>query len=346
MAVYNDVEEGGRPVCVVVEWFDAQRMQTREFLLKYYRAEQQGEMYDLSARRSFLKKSAVPVLPDLVVGTEFVLYSRSLKVKAYADDATRQLYSEENAETRVAVAAAENFGDPLSAVEQKHTITALRLVQLNGTEAAELAACVDSSSSSFELYASEHKVLALTFRGGPVSVRGVAFAQKGKEEELRHLLFERPLAKWPFATFGKNCALCVIKPHVLRDKRCGAVVKMIEASFEVGALQLFKLERDQANEFLEVYDGVLSDYFDHVAALCLGPCLAVEIRGDADVVARFRDACGPWDVDFARDLRPDSIRAKFGANNVDNAVHCTDLPDQGDSEARFFFQLLATNGVS
>ena len=39
---------------------------------------------------------------------------------------------------------------------------------------------------------------------------------------------------------------------------------------------------------------------------------------------------------------PDSIRAQFGVNNVDNGVHVTDLPTDGQLETNFFFKVLKT----
>lgn len=33
--------------------------------------------------------------------------------------------------------------------------------------------------------------------------------------------------------------------------------------------------------------------------------------------------------ELARELRPNTLRAKFGKTKVQNAVHCTDLPEDG-----------------
>lgn len=38
---------------------------------------------------------------------------------------------------------------------------------------------------------------------------------------------------------------------------------------------------------------------------------------------------GPIDPEVASHLRPDTLRAKYGVNRVENAVHCTDLPEDG-----------------
>jgi len=37
-----------------------------------------------------------------------------------------------------------------------------------------------------------------------------------------------------------------------------------------------------------------------------------------------------------------SHRARFGESIVKNAVHCTDLPEDGEMECRYFFETLAS----
>lgn len=48
-----------------------------------------------------------------------------------------------------------------------------------------------------------------------------------------------------------------------------------------------------------------------------------------NVVNAFRAICGPHDPEIAKTIRPNTIRAKFGIDRVKNAVHCTDLPEDG-----------------
>jgi len=106
-----------------------------------------------------------------------------------------------------------------------------------------------------------------------------------------------------------------------------------------------------------------------------GPCVALQVRGSsagavdhataaASLIAEFRELCGPSDSEIARALRKNSLRAKFGVDKVcsvqrlcfyskisqytnvagvqvSNAVHCTDLSEDGPLECAFFFDLLA-----
>jgi nucleoside-diphosphate kinase len=52
-------------------------------------------------------------------------------------------------------------------------------------------------------------------------------------------------------------------------------------------------------------------------------------------VNEFRDYCGPPDPSLAKQIRPNSLRAKFGKDKVQNAIHCTDLVEDGVLEVSF-----------
>lgn len=70
-----------------------------------------------------------------------------------------------------------------------------------------------------------------------------------------------------------------------------------------------------------------------------GPCIVLEVRGE-DVVTKFREFCGPFDINIAKVLRPQTLRARFGKSNMMNAVHCTDCPEDGPIETQYFFRTL------
>ena len=51
----------------------------------------------------------------------------------------------------------------------------------------------------------------------------------------------------------------------------------------------------------------------------------------------FRKLCGPSDPEDSRVLYPDSLRAKYGGmNQEENAVHCSDLEEDGILEVDFY----------
>ena len=64
---------------------------------------------------------------------------------------------------------------------------------------------------------------------------------------------------------------------------------------------------------------------------------------DLDVVTAFRDFCGPYPVHIAKTIRADSLRAQFGNTVAENAVHCTDLKEDGILESEYFFGILGSS---
>ena len=62
------------------------------------------------------------------------------------------------------------------------------------------------------------------------------------------------------ATFG-NSSLCIIKPHAIAEQLAGKIITSImNSEFKITALQMFHLEKANAEEFLEVYKGVVTEY--------------------------------------------------------------------------------------
>jgi len=66
------------------------------------------------------------------------------------------------------------------------------------------------------------------------------------------------------------------------------------AGFEVSALGMFNLDRANAEEFLEVYRGVVQEYPSMVDQIISGPCIALEIRAE-NAALTFREMAGPHD---------------------------------------------------
>ena len=143
---------------------------------------------------------------------------------------------------------------------------------------------------------------------------------------------------------GRGTTLCVIKPHTVLDGAAGLVLDIIQDHFVITALRQVHLDKVAAAEFLEVYKGVLvaGEFNSMVDEMVSGPCVAVEVadRDGASPVEAFRELCGPMDPELGRVLRPKSIRAQFGLNKMRNAVHCTDLPEDGQLEVEYMFSLL------
>ncbi|XP_071085099.1 nucleoside diphosphate kinase homolog 7-like [Haliotis cracherodii] len=138
----------------------------------------------------------------------------------------------------------------------------------------------------------------------------------------------------------QDSTCCIIKPHAVKSGVAGKVISGItDAGFEVTAIEMFHMQKANAEEFYEVYKGVVQEYNGMVAELTSGPCIALEVRAQ-DAPKTFREMAGPADPEIARHLRPRTLRALFGTDKVRNAVHCTDLPEDGLLEVEYFFKIL------
>jgi nucleoside-diphosphate kinase len=105
-----------------------------------------------------------------------------------------------------------------------------------------------------------------------------------------------------------NCTLCLVKPHILREGMAGQLIDAIlEAGFEISAMEMFNLSRPVLEEFYDVYKNVLPEYLPLIEHMTNGPMLALEIRQN-DAVTAFRDFCGPHDPEIAKHLRKNTLR--------------------------------------
>lgn len=142
----------------------------------------------------------------------------------------------------------------------------------------------------------------------------------------------------------QNTTCCIVKPHAIKQGHLGNIITYIQQhQFKITCLQMFFLTRSNVNEFLEVYKGVISDYNALQTSFLSGPCVVMEIanrNSEIDVHGEFRRLVGPWNPKIAQEIRPYTIRAKFGCEGYNNGVHCTDLPEDTVLELEYFFRIL------
>jgi len=113
---------------------------------------------------------------------------------------------------------------------------------------------------------------------------------------------------------------------------------ILQAGFEISAMEMMMIDRKTVEEFFDVYRGVLPEYIGIIEHMTQGPAILLELRQD-NAVAAFRELCGPCDPEIAKYLKPDTIRAKFGHSRIINAVHCTDLEEDGLLECEYWFSI-------
>ena len=69
----------------------------------------------------------------------------------------------------------------------------------------------------------------------------------------------------------------------------------------------FFLDRASADEFMELYKGIISDFSQTIDQLVSGVCIALEIRQE-DVVQQFRKVCGAYDPNKGKGREKDTLR--------------------------------------
>lgn len=316
---------------------------------------------------------------DLFIGNKVNVFSRQLVLIDYGDQYTaRQLGSrKEKTLALIKPDAVSKAGEIIEMINKSgFTITKLRMMTLSRKEAADFH--VDHHSRPFynELiqFITSGPVIAMEIlrddaicewkrllgpansgmarSEAPGSVRalfgtdGIRNAAHGSDTfetaaREMELFFPSSGGCGPANTAKfTNCTCCIIKPHAISEGMLGKILIAIrDACFEISAMQMFNMDRANVEEFYEVYKGVVSEYNDMVTELYSGPCVAIEIQ-QSNPTKTFREFCGPSDPEIARHLRPETLRAIFGKTKVQNAVHCTDLPEDGLLEVQYFFKIL------
>eukprot|EP00933_Yihiella_yeosuensis_P067147 TRINITY_DN7179_c0_g1_i1.p1 TRINITY_DN7179_c0_g1~~TRINITY_DN7179_c0_g1_i1.p1 ORF type:complete len:326 (-),score=61.51 TRINITY_DN7179_c0_g1_i1:130-1107(-) len=315
-----------------VEWHDAQADLIREYSLTLFKPQKgplEVAMYDPKAHRAFLKRMAVPDLrlEDFMVGSTVTIYARHLKVKSYADARTENALHGVRNEFALILQphAFVQLGQVVSAIESVGLVIAkLRLVNHEGPVVA-IQVAGDSAAEKWE---------AVQQSMPP------DFCRQVSSEEARPFFEDK--ASYPSTHAGDHCTLCIIRPHAVKAGHAGEIIsEIMNNGFEISAAQMMHLQRAEAAELLDVYKGVVPYFKEMVDGLYVAPCIMLELRRESNVVESFRNLCGPYDVDMAKHLRPDSLRAKFGISNACNGVHSTDLEDDAELEVRYVFEMLA-----
>ena len=342
----------------IVEWLDPHAGLTYRYQFLYWPYDGSVEMYDLKNKRAFRKRTKIPTVSvsDLFIGNVVVVYSRQLKITEYGDLHTERAFEEARQRTFVLVPAraSRSLGKIVNAATRSgFAVAELKAAKLLATDANDMygdrgdgalvAEVSEGVSFGMSLVAESavSKFAALaTELDAHFGERCVVYSKSDAGAEREKALF----FALPAASRLSNTTLCLVKPSAMAH--LGLVLDGIQREgFEICGAQTFALDRVNALEFYEVYKGVVPEFNALVDEITSGSFVAVEVAGpegeDGEgVVERFREVAGPVDPEIARVLRPDSLRARFGFDKVRNAVHCTDLPEDGALETHYFFKIL------
>ena len=316
-------------------------------------------------------------MKDLYIGAEVTVFSRKLKIVEYCDSFTRDVFEVARKTTYGMIKPDSylNIGKIIDMVYQNgFSLSKLKMVKLSRETVQEFYAehrgkpfyenlCNFMSSDytvGMEIVGSDiinswRKFIGPTNsekarQEAPYSIRAL-FGTDGTKNAVHGSDSPETAQKEINFIFGKNnraknipqlsnCSCLIIKPHIIAEGNAGKIIDIIlSEGFEISSMEMFYLDKTTAEEFFEVYKGVLPEYSAIIDQVTSGPIIAMEIRQD-NVVESLRNLVGPHDPEIAKILRPNTIRSMFGKDRVKNGVHCTDLPEDGVLEVQYFFELL------
>lgn len=128
----------------------------------------------------------------------------------------------------------------------------------------------------------------------------------------------------------------MIKPEAVRDGHAGAILDMIiKGGFSIVAMKYLRLTHEQAMKFYEVHKE-RPFYSDLTEFMASGPIIAA-ILNKENAIEDYRELIGSTNPSQAAE---GTIRARYGTNIQENAVHGSDSDENALIEAAFFFSEL------
>lgn len=331
-----------------VEWLDQQAALKRYYLLQYYimTGTNEIELFDIKNRRVFLKRCPFPSLnvKDLFLGSKLTIYGRQMVLVEYGDDYTKRSLGNTN-ELAFGIVPPSQYmaiGKILQAANDAGlALSQLKRVQLSASDASGLgmADLAGAPSVAVQLVGSG----SCDTWAKLADSLGCFASPRGDVDGYSAAFFgPKALPSARNTASCKNCTLAVVKPHAVLAGSTGPLLSELMASeLEVTAFELFDIDLVAAEEFLEVYKGVVPEYKGMTEQLASGRMVAVELVGD-DSVHKLRQLVGPRHVDVAKRVAPSTLRAKYGVDTLRNGVHCTDLDEDGVLESEYFFRILSS----
>jgi len=193
--------------------------------------------------------------------------------------------------------------------------------------------------------------LRAQFSSGDDSFKNALHGSDSADQAARELAFFFPDFVKKKTSQSKGPArvqrtLALIRPDALRKYKDDIMGKINASGFEVANAKEVQLTKEQAAEFYKEHEG--QDYFDKlVTHMSSGPVMALALCRD-DAVTGWRNMLGPKNVDEAKEIAPDSLRAQYVEDENDpalNALHGSDSLESAEREMNFFFPRQQTLAV-
>lgn len=126
----------------------------------------------------------------------------------------------------------------------------------------------------------------------------------------------------------------IIKPNAVKKNAIGSIIQIFEKNgLKIAAMKLQKMEKAKLEEFYAEHKE--RPFFGELVTFMMsGPVVLMALKGE-NAVLRNREIMGATDPKKAA---PGTLRALFGDNVGENAVHGSDSADSAARELKIFFE--------
>ncbi|SDC22831.1 nucleoside diphosphate kinase [Desulfurella multipotens] len=127
--------------------------------------------------------------------------------------------------------------------------------------------------------------------------------------------------------------LSIIKPDAVKAGYSGKIITMLEENgFEIKAMKKIRLTKKQAEGFYIVHKN--RPFYDSLTTFMSSGNIIVMVLEKENAIADYRNLMGATDPAKAQ---RGTIRALYGKNIEENAVHGSDSKESADFEIPYFF---------
>ncbi|KAJ3209854.1 thioredoxin domain-containing protein 6 [Dinochytrium kinnereticum] len=129
--------------------------------------------------------------------------------------------------------------------------------------------------------------------------------------------------------------LALIKPDAYPDKKDEILKRIVEDGFKVVEEKEVRFSKERAGEFYKEHLG--KGFYEELTSwMSSAPIYAIVLEKEGAITA-WRSLAGPTNSEKARETSPHSIRALFGTDGSQNAVHGSDSPASAEREIKVVF---------
>ena len=127
--------------------------------------------------------------------------------------------------------------------------------------------------------------------------------------------------------------LAIIKPDSYRNGDTGKIIdRIIAEGFNIKEMKQLQLSKEKAEGFYDVHRE--RPFFSElVDFMCSGNCVVLSLERE-NAVNKWRGVIGATNPEEAEE---GTIRALYGTNTGNNAVHGSDSSENGIIESNYFF---------